>query len=168
MGDTRTKHKLYTRPRKLFDRARIDEENELVKKYGLKNKREIWKAKTFVSKLRRQAKLLIGADIEEQKAFFERLQKMGMKVADISDVLGLGEEHLLERRLQTFVVKLGLARTPREARQFITHRKILVNGNVVDIPSYRVTRDMEGAIRIRSRQKPRNAQGKEELEEVVT
>ena len=39
------KHKLYKRPRKLFDISRIKDEDELVKKYGLKNKKEIWKAK---------------------------------------------------------------------------------------------------------------------------
>ena len=65
MGDIKRKRKLFSRPKKLFDRARMDEENVLVKKYGLKNKKEIWKAKSAVSKLRRRAKALIGKKVEE-------------------------------------------------------------------------------------------------------
>ncbi len=37
------KKNLYLRPQKPFESQRIKEENELVKKYGLKNKKEIWK-----------------------------------------------------------------------------------------------------------------------------
>ena len=70
MGDIKRKRKLFSRPKKLFDRARMDEENILVKKYGLKNKREIWKAKSFISKLRRRAKDLISADKKEQQIFY--------------------------------------------------------------------------------------------------
>ena len=87
MGDIKRKRKLFSRPKKLFDRARMDEENVLVKKYGLKNKREIWKAKSAVSKLRRRAKALIGKEAEEQKVFFDKLNKMGFGVHDVSDVL---------------------------------------------------------------------------------
>ena len=61
MGDIKRKRKLFSRPKKLFDRARMDEEDVLVKRYGLKNKREIWKAKSAVSKLRRRALLRSSA-----------------------------------------------------------------------------------------------------------
>lgn len=149
MGDTRSKRKLYARPRKLYDRQRIDEENIIVKKYGLKNKTEIWKAKSAVSKLRRQAKTLIGKDMAEQTAFFEKLNKLGLNITDISDVLALTESNLLERRLQTFVVKQGLANTPKQARQMIVHKKILIAGNIVNIPSYLVTKELEKEISIK-------------------
>ena len=72
MGDIKRKQKLFSRPKKLYDRTRMDEENVLVKKYGLKNKREIWKAKTAVSSLRRRAKGLIGKDVKEQQIFFDK------------------------------------------------------------------------------------------------
>ena len=151
MGDIKKKKKLYDRPKKLFDRARMDEENVLIKRYGLKNKREIWKAKTAVSKLRRRAKELIGRDNEEQKVFFEKLGKMGIVVRDVSDVLALTEESLLDRRLQTFLFRKKMATTVKGARQLIVHKNVLVDGKVVNIPSFVVTRDLEGKITLRER-----------------
>lgn len=43
---------------------------------------------------------------------------------------------LLEARLDNTVFRLGIARTRRQARQLVTHRHIVVNGQVVNIPSY--------------------------------
>jgi small subunit ribosomal protein S4 len=45
---------------------------------------------------------------------------------------------LLESRLDNVVYRLGIAYTRRQARQFVAHGHILVNGKRVDIPSYRV------------------------------
>ena len=151
MGDIKRKRKMFSRPKKLFDRTRMDEENVLVNKYGLKNKREIWKAKTAVSKLRRRAKALIGKSDEEQRAFFDKLTKNGMKIVDISDVLALTEENVFERRLQTFVVKKKLASTMKGARQMIVHKNVLVDGNVVNIPSFVVTTELEGKISLKEK-----------------
>jgi len=151
MGDIKRKRKLFNRPRQLFDRARMDEENVLVKRYGLKNKREIWKAKSAVSKLRRRAKALIGKEVEEQKIFFDKLNKMGFDVHDVSDVLALTEENLFERRLQTFLFKKKMARTVKQARQFIVHKNVLVDGKVVNIPSFIVTKELEGKISVKQK-----------------
>jgi small subunit ribosomal protein S4 len=149
MGDIKRKKKLFDRPKKLFDRSRMDEENVLVKKYGLKNKKEIWKAKSAVSKLRRRAKELIGKDKEEQNIFFDKLNKMGLDVHDIADVLALSEENLFDRRLQTFLVRKKMANTTKQARQFIVHKNVLVDGKVVNIPSFIVTKELEGKISVR-------------------
>ena len=151
MGDIKRKGKLFNRPKKLFDRARMDEENVLVKRYGLKNKREIWKAKTAVSNLRRRAKALIGKEAEEQKSFFDKLMKMGIVVRDISDVLALTEENLFERRLQTVLFKKKLANTVKGARQLIVHKNVLVDGNVVNVPSFIVTSDLEDKITLKEK-----------------
>ena len=151
MGDIKRRRKLFSRPKKLFDRERMDEENVLVKKYGLKNKREIWKAKTAVSKFRRRAKVLIRKDASEQQGFFDKLNKMGIKVADISDVLALTEENLFERRLQTFLLRKKLANTARQARQLIVHKNVLVDGNIVNIPSFIVTKDLEDKISLKEK-----------------
>ena len=151
MGDIKRKRKLFNRPKKLFDRTRMDEENVLVKRYGLKNKREIWKAKTAVSRLRRRAKSLIGADMTEQQVFFNKLTKMGIVVRDISDVLALTEENLFERRLQTVLFKKKLANTVKGARQLIVHKNVLVDGNVVNIPSFIVTSDLESKITLKEK-----------------
>ncbi len=151
MGDIKRKRRLFSRPKKLFDRTRMDEENVLVKKFGLKNKREIWKAKSAVSKLRRRAKGLIGKDIKEQQVFFDRLNKMGMGIGDISDVLALTEENVFARRLQTFVVRKNLATTMKGARQLIVHKNVLVDGKIVNIPSFVVTLDLEDKLSLKER-----------------
>ncbi len=151
MGDIKKKRKLFNRPKKLFDSTRIKEENVLVKKYGLKNKREIWKAKSSISRFRRRAKQLISSEPEVQQVFFDKLGKMGIKVVTISDVLALTEENLLERRLETFVFKKGLANTPKQARQLIVHKNVLVDGSVVNVPSFIVTLDLENKILLKEK-----------------
>ncbi|MBQ3783894.1 MAG: 30S ribosomal protein S4 [Lachnospiraceae bacterium] len=45
---------------------------------------------------------------------------------------------LLELRLDNIIFRLGYARTRREARQIVDHKHVLVNGKVVNIPSYQV------------------------------
>lgn len=142
---------MFSRPKKLFDRARMDEENLLIKKYGLKNKREIWKAKSAVSRLRRRAKGLIAKGDEEQREFFDKLNKAGMGVGDISDVLALNEESIFERRLQTFVFKKKLATTIRGARQLIVHKNVLVDGKIVNVPSFAVDLDLEEKISLKEK-----------------
>jgi small subunit ribosomal protein S4 len=149
MGDIKRKRKLFSKPRKKFDSTRIKSENVIVKKFGLKNKREIWKAKSAVSRFRRRAKDLISEDAEKQQKFFEKLNKVGLKVMVISDVLALTEEDLLERRLQTFVYKKKLANSPVQARQLIVHKRVLVDGNVVNIPSFLITRELENKISLK-------------------
>ena len=117
--------------------------------YGLKNKREIWKAKTAVSNLRRRAKGLIGKDVKEQQIFFDKLIKRGLIVKDISDVLALTEENLFERRLQTVLFKKGMANTVKQSRQLIVHKNVLVDGSVVNIPSFIVTNELENKITLK-------------------
>lgn len=149
MGDIKRKQQRFSRPKQLFNRARIDEENVIVDKYGLKNKREIWKADAQVSRLRKRAKSLIPKSDKEKKLFFEKLNKMGFQVNDISDVLGLTKENWLDRRLQTFVFKKKLASTTKEARQLIVHKKVFVDGAAVNAPSFFVTTILEKKISLK-------------------
>ena len=83
------KHKTYSKPKRPFDKARIDEEAEIKKEFGLKNKREIWKAEAKIKSMREKAKKLISADESKQHSLFEQLKKIGIKVESIADVLGL-------------------------------------------------------------------------------
>jgi small subunit ribosomal protein S4 len=149
------KHKQFRRPKQIFDTERINSENQVVNKYGLKNKREIWKAKAKLDKLRSQAKKLINSSQENQGVFLERLRKKGFNVKTTSEVLALTEEDILGRRLQTIIVKKNLANTLKEARQLITHKKIKVNENIVNIPSYEVSVEEEGNIKIMEKIKPK-------------
>lgn len=143
------KHKQYSKPRRPFDKARIDEEAGIKKEFGLKNKKEIWRADARVKVMRRKAKNLIRADKADQEAFFNQLRKIGLKVDTIADVLGLEKTDYLKRRLQTVIYKKGLTPTVRTARQMITHRKVLVNGRAVSAPSYIVPVEFEDKITIK-------------------
>lgn len=161
MGDVRRKHNLHSRPRKRFDSVRISSENDIVKQYGLKNKKEIWKASARVSELRNRAKKLIPRSDAEKKEFFTRLQVMGLQVKEISDVLGLTTGAILDRRLQTVVFRKGLSKTALEARQLITHKSVFVDGRIVNIPSFIVTKDLESKISVKQRkEKPAKVEEK--------
>ncbi len=163
MGDIKRKRKLFSKPRKLYDSARIESENQIVNKYGLKNKKEIWKAKSKVSLFRKRAKSLIAKDADTQHKFFEKLNKLGINVMMISDVLALTEEDLLNRRLQTIVFKKKIANSPKQARQLIVHKRILVDGKAVNTPSFLVTKELEGKISV----KPLQLKAKKETSEVT-
>ncbi len=160
------KHKSYSKPKRPFDKARIDEEAVIKKEFGLKNKKEIWKADAQIKKMREKAKKLIGKSEEDQKALFERLNKIGMNVHTIADILALEKQDYLKRRLQTVVAKKELAFSVKEARQMITHRKVLVNGKVVNKPSYIVPVELEGKITIKPKKpKKKKEVQKEEVQE---
>jgi small subunit ribosomal protein S4 len=142
------KHKIYSKPRKAYDSARIAEENRLVARYGLKNKREIWKADAAIDNIRNQAKNLITASGEEQEKLINKLNKMGFKVEKIADILALKEENWLKRRLQSIVVEKQIAKTPKAARQLIAHKHISVSENIINIPSYLVHVNEEDKISV--------------------
>lgn len=159
------KHKKFKRPRRLYDIVRISSENKLVEKYGLKNKREIWKAESKVDEMRRQAKILITKNPEEQKVLFNKLNRIGLKVKTIADVLGLGKEDLLKRRLESVMVG-RLTRTAKQARQLIVHKHVAINGNIVNIPSYIVPVDEEDKIELVKIAKKLDKEEKKLLEEI--
>ena len=141
------KRKKYNKPRMMFDSERIQEENSLIKKYGLKNKKEIWKAEAEIEKLRNRAKQLITASEEEQKIFLEKLRKIGLKAERIADVLALNKEDFLKRRLQSVLIMKKRVK-PREARQLITHKHVKVEDNIINVPSYLVKIKEEDKIKI--------------------
>ncbi len=143
----RKQSKNYQRPGKPFDKIRIEEENVIREKYGLKNKLEIWKADAAVLRIRNLAKGLITKSEEEKIAFIERLVKKGFKVEKIADALALTKEDWLNRRLQTLVFQKGLANTPKQARQIIVHKHVFVGGRIVNIPSYQVDLGEESSLR---------------------
>lgn len=143
------KKKRFVRPKKAFESARIKEENVLLERYGLKNKREIWKTIAKVNYFRRRAKALAKETREEQEVLFKKLQQLGLKTNTLADVLALNVENLLKRRLQTVVVDKSIAKTMKHARQMIVHKKILINGKAVNTPSYLVSIDEEKQISAR-------------------
>lgn len=152
------KHKTYMKPKRPFDKSRIDSEQKIKKDFGLKNKREIWKAEAQVKAMREKAKGLIKESQEEQQKLFGQLKRIGLEVNAIGDVLALEAKDYLERRLQTIVAKKGISPTIRSARQMIAHRRIRVNGKTVDKPSFIVPVELEDKIEIKpSRKQNKNS-----------
>jgi len=147
------KRKTYSRPKRPFDKVRIDEEAKVKEAYGLKNKKEIWKAEAKIKSMREKAKKLISAGPDEQQALFEKLGKIGIKVNSITDILGLDRRDYLDQRLQTIVVKKMMARSIKGARQLITHKKVLVNGKMISAPSYIVPFSLRDKISLKQARK---------------
>lgn len=143
------KHKIYSRPKRPFDKLRIEEEEKIKKEFGLKNKKEIWRSESKVKDIRRRAKSLISAKPEERERLFQKLRGVGLKVSNIADALSLDKKDLLNRRLQTVLVAKKLARTPRHARQLIVHKKVLIAGKSVNSPSYIVPKNLEDGISLK-------------------
>ena len=152
MGHPRKARKKYDTPLHPWIADRIKQENKLIKKYGLKNKKEIWKAETMIKKYRRDARELLGLSIEqtaqERQQLLNHLIRYGMlsETAKLEDVLNLTAEDVLRRRLQTFVHKKGLAYTAKEARVFVVHGHIAMNNRKINSPSYLVKKGEEEQI----------------------
>lgn len=147
------KSKRYVRPKKPYERNRIQEENVLIQRYGLKNKREIWKALAKVRYFRHRAMNLAKSPIQEQEIFFSKLKNLGLKANSTSDVLDLKVEDILKRRLQSVLVSKKLANTMKQARQLITHKKVCIEGKVINSPSYLVSLEEEKTISIKQKSK---------------
>jgi len=139
--------KRYETPNHPYQGERIASESSLLGRYGLKNKEELWRAQSELRSIRREARRLIGesqGDVEEAEAagaeFLTKLRRYGILGDNdsITDVLSLDETDILERRLQTVVYRKGLASTPQQARQFITHGHITVDGARAKAPSRKI------------------------------
>ena len=154
MGDPKYSRKNSARPRNPWQRNLLKEELELVGNFGLRNKKELHVASTELSRIRKQARQLLAATTEIRTArepiLLTSLSRKGIvtDVATLDDVLALNVSSFLERRLQTVVLRKGLARTPHQARQLITHGHISIANNRVTIPSYTVTREEESLVKM--------------------
>lgn len=152
MGNPRKQRNLFRRPKNMWQKSRMDEETALMKEYGLRRKQELWKTNGLVSKFSLRAKSLIksfgGSAEHDKKVLVENLQKLGVlnAGAKVDDVLGIKPRDFLERRLQTIIYRRGYAKTMRQARQFIVHRHVKVDKNVVIAPSYLVKKSEEAII----------------------
>ena len=152
MGDPKKQRKKYRRPSHPWEKDRIEAENKLLQKYGLRRKKEVWKTETLLRSFRRNARRLLAASGPqaelETKQMLERLKRLGLisSGATLDDVLGLMVENILERRLQTIVSKKGLAKTPLQARQLVLHGHVMISGKRVTVPSYLVYVKEEGEI----------------------
>ncbi|KAI5739059.1 hypothetical protein M8J77_014499 [Diaphorina citri] len=140
--------KTYVTPRRPYEKARLDQELKIIGEYGLRNKREVWRVKYALAKIHRR---LFGGN-----ALLRRLVRIGVldeSKMKLDYVWGLKIEDFLERRLQTQVFKLGLAKSIHHARVLIRQRHISadvlplpfkrVRKQVVNIPSFVVRLDSQ-------------------------
>jgi small subunit ribosomal protein S4 len=135
--------KLYETPNHPFQGERISQEHGLVGQYGLKNKEELWRAQSELRGYRREARRLLGLTEgpgEERDEFVDSLHRAGVLAENegLDGVLSLDVTDVLERRLQTVAYRKGLANTPKQARQFVTHGHITIEGRRVQEPGYTV------------------------------
>lgn len=106
----------------------------------------------MLSKVRGIARSLIGKTPEEREKMenelLTRLKKLGVlqETAVLDNVLDLTIEDMLERRLQTIVLRKGLTRTVHQSRQLVTHGHITINNRRVTVPSYIVPKEEEEQI----------------------
>ena len=150
MGDPKFPSKHYNTPSHPWQKVRIDEERTLIHQYGLKNKKEIWKANTKIRSMRRQARKLTATSGDEQaqkekNLLLAKLNRLGMldQESGLEDVLRMTPENILDRRLQTQVYLQGLASTAKQARQLSIHGHISVEGAVTRVPGMLVTKLQE-------------------------
>ncbi len=153
MGDPKKQRKRYATPRHPWEKKRIEEERLLISDYGLKNKTEIWRMNSILRRLSNRAKELIGIHSEqsekEKQQLLNTVYQMGLiaENAKIEDVLEISLRKIMDRRLQTMLQKKAMAKTVKQARQFITHGHVKIGGNKITFPSYIVKMGEEEKIK---------------------
>ena len=145
MGDPKYPRKVWRKPKRPLNYELKMDELQTLGTFGLRTKRELWKAHTELSRVRQQARSLLALTQkvrdEKEPILLKSLARIGLIPSDatLDDVLNLKPTDLLARRLQTIVSnKLGF-KTPYQARQAVIHGHIMVGDRKVDIPSYTVT-----------------------------
>jgi small subunit ribosomal protein S4 len=152
LGDPKKKHKSYTTPKRPYETTALLEDLRLIGTYGLRNKRELWRAHSELSKIRGRARDLLSLGISErighERELILKLAKLGlvMENGHLEDVLTLTIDEVMERRLQTYIFRRGMANSLYQARQLITHGHIVINDRKVTSPSYNVKIEDEKTI----------------------
>ena len=152
MGHPKKPKKQYKKPNHPYEKERMITELKLVGRYGLRNKRELWKAQTILGNLRSQARSILaepeGVREIRERDLLARTHRLGILEDDatLDNVLGLSIESILDRRLQTVVYRLGYPYTPYQARQMIVQRHVMLGDEIVSTPSRLVKRHEEEKI----------------------
>ncbi len=149
MGDPKKLKKKFQKPSHPWRKQRLDEEAIIMKEYALKNKKELYRINTLLSKMKSNVKVYAAAGTsqadKEKKQLFDKCVKYSLlkQTSNIDDILNIGLKDIMERRLQTVVLRKALAKTMKQARQFIVHGHIMVGEKAITSPAYLVSVDEE-------------------------
>ena len=181
MGDPKTPRRIWKKPKRPLNYNLMMDELKTLGTFGLKTKKELWKARTNLSKLRHQARSLLAlrqeVRNEKEPVLINSLSKIGLvdKNSTLDDVLNLQVTDLLSRRLQTIVQRKLYFKTPYQARQAIVHGHVMIGDRIVTIPSYIVKIDEESNIHLipessfnQTLSKPESDLGSPETENLAT
>ncbi|MDH3203368.1 MAG: 30S ribosomal protein S4 [Nitrosopumilus sp.] len=152
MGDPKYPRRVWRKPKRPLNYELKMEELKTLGTFGLRTKRELWKAHTELSRVRHQARSLLAlrqeVRAEKEPILMKSLARVGLvnNDATLDDVLNLNATDLLSRRLQTIVTKKFGFKTPYQARQAVIHGHIMIGERKVDIPSYTVTVEEEESV----------------------
>ncbi len=152
MGDPKKLKKKYQSPVHPWNKNAIETERKLKNDYGLVNKKEIYIAISFLKKYKDISKKLIADKStqaeKEKKMIIEKLLRLGLLPvgAPLDQILGLETKDILDRRLQSILFRKGFARSMKQARQFITHRHVLIGNKQITSPSYLLTLEEESQL----------------------
>ncbi len=149
MGGIRKPKKKYVAPGHPWQKTRLAEELIYVGEYGLRNKRELWRHRTLLTRFRGTARDLVALPLEErglrESQLIGRLNRLALieDKSKLDDVLNLTIRDVLERRLQTQVKRQGLSKTMHHARQLIVHGHIVLDNHRVTSPGMLLYRGQE-------------------------
>ncbi len=151
MGDPRKSRKSFRRPRKIWNSDQLSAELYIIGSDGLRNKRELWKAQTKVANFRNQARTLLALTLEDRQEkeslLLSFLNRLGLtSTASLDDILNLKIEDILERRLQTIVMRKMGIKSPFQARQVVIHGHVSIGNRKVNLPGYLVKKEDESKI----------------------
>ncbi|MEC4847797.1 MAG: 30S ribosomal protein S4 [Nitrosarchaeum sp.] len=149
MGDPKYPRRMWRKPKRPLNYELKMDELKTLGTFGLRSKRELWKAHTELSRVRHQARSLLALRqeirLEKEPILMKSLSRIGLvsNESTLDDVLNLQVNDLLSRRLQTIVTRKFGFKTPYQARQAVIHGHIMIGDRKVDIPSYIVTLEEE-------------------------
>jgi small subunit ribosomal protein S9e len=134
--------KTFKKPRRPYEKERLDAELKLVGEYGLRCKRELWRVQYALSRIRNAARELLTLDEKNPRRIFEgeallrrmnRYGLLGEGQNKLDYVLALTVENFLQRRLQTIIFKNGMAKSIHHARVLIRQRHIRYTITFLDL-----------------------------------